>query len=132
MNTFSDDYGQSIDKYIAYTNAEKGMEVVDSIDLGRGGVGPGEPERGESRLHRGQNEARFLAQAVRGDITAANDEVAVVRLAFRRFAAARDDEASIFSAVNVRVAKSVERRLWRREHMGPGLEWYSIRHCPTL
>src|SRR5262249_39753665 len=97
---------------------EERVEVLDGIDLGRGGSGPGKAQRREASFHDAENEASLLAQAGRRDVAAAHDEVVVVELAFRCFAAACYDEAAAITRVRLGIGKRVERRLRGRIQSG--------------
>src|SRR4051794_9524552 len=46
---------------------KKRIEIVDGIDLGRGGVMPAKAERRKPPLHLGEHEPGLLAQAFRAD-----------------------------------------------------------------
>src|SRR4051812_10077726 len=52
---------------------EKRMNVVDGVELGRGGVLPAETKRAHAALHLAKNEARLFSNASRRDIAEPDD-----------------------------------------------------------
>src|SRR5262249_10112112 len=98
--------------------AEERVEVVHRVDLGRGGVGPGEAENAEPALHLAQHILRLLAHGVGPLLAAPYRALTITRAALARLAAAGDDEALGRLCRLHGVREGVERRLGRRRNLG--------------
>ena len=103
----------------------QGSDVVHGVRLRRDRVLPGEAEGLEPPRHFRHDVAHFLTQAVQAGVAAANDDVAIVGMAFGGFAAAGDHEVRqricvVLHGVGKRVEHRLRRWFMRRTDIGTG------------
>src|ERR1700730_13664483 len=105
--------------------SQERMDFEDSINLGRGHIGPAEAERRHALPHRPEHEVRFLAHRLGRVVAGSDDAPLIAGPALARFAASGSDKAARRAAfARHRIAEGVERRrsgrVDFRAHVRPG------------